>query len=208
MGQEGRRRTWPSRVCTVRRDRLCRSELGSGLAPRVRVDPGRCLEREGSRAEGGRGSLLRPMAPLLSLCSGSLTQGPGDSCLPSLRVHTSAWEPWQRGLYGGRAGPAGAAFREFRRSWEVRPAVEGLVGGDWAVPTPDVSSFHDPRVAFRRPLPSPLSLPESTSRAKPGATRAPISRWDPPPRPPRSVSCLPSAFFFLFVFYLTPSRIR
>lgn len=31
--------------------------------------------------------------------------------------------------------------------------MEGLAGGDGAVPTLDLAEFHDPRLAFRGPLP-------------------------------------------------------
>lgn len=81
-------------------------------ASRVPRGPGRCLEWGRSRAEDGRGRLLRPMSPLEGLGSGKLHQDPpGLPCrlvVSPPRVRT--WEPWQRGLYGGRAGPGGAAF--------------------------------------------------------------------------------------------------
>lgn len=117
-------------------------EAGAEGPARPRITPG------GGKIEGrgARGALTPAHGASRVRGHGKLDVDP-ETRLPlpvtPPRVRTGIREPWQRGRYGGRAGPGGAALPVLRGSKEA-----GLRGGGapaeetGAIPSLDVVLFH------------------------------------------------------------------
>lgn len=100
----------------------------------------------------GRGAYYGPCR--LSV-SRSREVDPDSRELPSsfpvkpLHLHSESREPWQRGRYGGRAGPDGAAFPDRR---ERRLRGQGLPEKTEALPDAGLALFHVSASGCRRRL--------------------------------------------------------
>lgn len=104
------------------------------------------------RRKVGRGAYYGPCR--LSV-SRSREVDPDSRELPSsfpvkpLHLHSESREPWQRGRYGGRAGPDGAAFPDRR---ERRLRGQGLPEKTEALPDAGLALFHVSASGCRRRL--------------------------------------------------------
>ena len=164
--------TWASQgpSSPASRRRACPSGSAEGHGPEGLGSAGKRgaegPERPGTKPrmgtiEGGRwrGRLLRPMSPLEGRGPGKLHQdppGPGLLGISPPRVGT--WEPWQRGLYGGRSGPGGAAFPD------SGGAGRGSTREDRGAPQPRPSPPPRPHLHSADCFPDPRSAGQTKHR--------------------------------------------